>query len=223
MKSVEAVIFDMDGLMFDTERLSLESWRLAGRELSLHIPTSVAVSVIGRVWQDIETILKKKMGPGFPVETYRRCANIHYQRLISEKPFPVKPGLIELLSFLSQDSLKTAVATSSRCETADMKLRAGGVLEFFDAVVAGDQVANGKPAPDIFLEAARRLNINPEHCVVLEDSRMGIRGAHAAGMKPIMVPDLIAPDEEMRSLTLEIFPTLSDFLAYFRRYRGIGG
>ena len=193
MKSVEAVIFDMDGLMFDTERLSLESWRLAGRELSLHIPTSVAVSVIGRVWQDIETILKKKMGPGFPVETYRRCANIHYQRLISEKPFPVKPGLIELLSFLSQDSLKTAVATSSRCETADMKLRAGGVLEFFDAVVAGDQVANGKPAPDIFLEAARRRLEQDHGMLIVEVPRVDCLGTAAQTTRDAVVARHLDP------------------------------
>ena len=220
MHTIEAVIFDMDGLMFDTERLSQESWRLAGNDLGLVVPTSVTLRVIGHVIGDIRVILREEMGPYFPVKAMLSRANEHYQRLIEEKPFPIKPGLIELLDFLEAMGLKTAVATSSHSTNAEKKLRAGGVRGRFPTVVSGDQVANGKPAPDIFLEAARRQGVDPSKCIVLEDSEMGIRGACAAGMRAIMVPDLIMPNDEMRHLTTDIFPSLVDFLVQFRRLTG---
>jgi HAD superfamily hydrolase (TIGR01509 family) len=180
------------------------------------VPASVSLRVIGYAMAEIRMLLRELLGEEFPVEAFCERANEHYQRLIGKKPFPIKPCLIELLDFLEGAGLKKAVATSSASATAKKKLAAGEVRERFQAVVSSQEVARGKPAPDVYLESARRLGTGPSKCIVLEDSELGIRGAHAAGMHAVMVPDLIAPSEDIRRLTTAIFPSLCEFLEYLK-------
>ncbi len=216
MNAFKAVIFDMDGLMLDTETISQLAWQTAGRELSVDIPTSLSLQMIGLASKDIKALFRSRMGDEFPVESFINNANIHYHRLLREKPIPVKTGLIDLLDYLENQGIPKGVATSTSRDLAELKLESADLSGRFDCIVTGDEVDNGKPAPDIFLRTAQMLGVNPDECLVLEDSAMGIRGASAAGMKVIMIPDLIQPSYELRSLAYGVFDSLKEVLEKFR-------
>ena len=125
-----------------------------------------------------------------------------------------KPGVEELLKYLKENGFKVGLASSTQEATVRRQISEGGLLKYFDQIIGGDMVKRSKPEPDIFLEACRRLESEPERCYVIEDSYNGIRAAHAAGMHPIMVPDLMEPTEEMRGLAEKIFESLYDVMEY---------
>lgn len=210
-----AVIFDMDGLMFDTERIAQLAWRRAAAGLGYDFSDQFFRGVIGRTLPDVERFTRQAFGVDFPFgEIYRRKQE-YVQRHVMEHGIPLKPGLFELLDNLERPpercSLSTAVASSSTCEIIARNLRMAGVpKERFDVLVGGDEVENGKPAPDIFLLASRKLGIQADRCLVLEDSDAGIKAAHAAGMIPVMIPDLLPPSEETTALAYKILSSLHD-------------
>ena len=207
----------MDGLMLDTERISQLAWQTAGRELGVEIPPSLSLEVIGLVLRDIKSLFSTRLGEKFPIEAFIQNANIHYNKLLREKPIPVKKGLFELLDYLESRDIPKGVATSTSKYLARLKMDSTGLLsDRFNCIVAGDEVDNGKPAPDIFLRTAEMLGVDPDQCLVLEDSEMGIRGACAAGMKVIMIPDLIQPSDELRKLAHGVFDSLQSFLELLR-------
>ena len=140
---------------------------------------------------------------------------------IDEGKLAVKSGLLELLGFLDEISMPRAVATSTEYERAVHKLALTNLLDRFSVVIAGDQVQNGKPAPDIFLAAAMRLDILPERCLVLEDSDAGIQSAYDAGMTPVMIPDMKPPSEKSLAFAHRIFEGLEEFHDYFRKSLGL--
>ncbi|HEX7976634.1 MAG TPA: HAD family phosphatase [Anaerolineales bacterium] len=213
---ISTVIFDVDGLMLDTEPPARAAWRLALGERGLSVDDALFSQMAGRTKQDARELIVKVLPPDFPFdEVYARRVH-HLERYFAENGIPVKPGLGNLLDYLEAHGYHKAVASSTYRELTVRKLDRAGVLERFEAVVGGDEVTNGKPAPDIFLEAARRLGVQPGECIVLEDSEAGIRAAHAAGMLPVMVPDLMQPRAEIARLAYRILPTLlevRDFLA----------
>ncbi len=216
MSSIEAVIFDMDGLLLDTEPISQLAWQMAGRELGLVIPPSISLQAIGRNAKGIKTLFRAKLEETFPIELFLEKANIYYGEMLREKPAPVKPGVFELLDYLEMEAIARGVGTSTRRELAEHKLASTGLAERFEFVVAGDEVENGKPAPDIFLRVAELLSIAPEKCLVLEDSEMGVRAAIAAGMIVFMIPDLIEPTPEIRRMADGIYESLPVLLEEIR-------
>ncbi len=207
--SIEAVIFDMDGLMLDTEPISQLAWQIAGRELGFAIPPSLSLQAIGRNSKGIKTLFRAKLEETFPIDLFLERANIHYCEMLREKPAPVKPGVFEMLDYLEVEGIPSGVGTSTRRTLAEHKLDSTGLAERFEFVVAGDEVENGKPAPDIFLRVAELLQTEPEKCLVLEDSEMGVRAAIAAGMTVFMIPDLIVPTPEIERMAHGIFESLS--------------
>jgi len=217
---IRATIFDMDGLMLDTERMALRAWRRAAEEFGVSIRDELALSLVGRNVPDTRAILRETLGAGFPLEDCWSRTTELYAADISENGIPLKPGLAELLDFLEGESIDVAVATSTYRALTIHKLELTGLISRFKAIIAGDEVDNGKPAPDIFLAAAQLLGAPPERCVVLEDSFSGIRAAHAANMIPIMVPDLAQPTEEIRSLAHAIVPSLHHARDVIRRLLG---
>ncbi len=205
---VRAVIFDMDGLMLDSQRPATDAWTRAVASLGYRLTEDLNLQLLGRTPRDSDAILRAAFGADFPVDTARDAARQLFRELTRGRGIPVKPGLRELLDFLEGRAIQTAVASSSPRAACVRHLQQADLLQRFAVLVCGDEVTAGKPAPEIFLTAASQLGVRPEACVVLEDSFAGIRAAHAAGMIPIMVPDLHLPDEDTRTLAYSVVPTL---------------
>lgn len=192
-----AVIFDMDGLLFNTETLSFESAVTAASHLGATIEWDLFKTLIGRQWPDIRTKLLEALGENFNAEAFRTTWVLHYEKLLDLR-LDIKPGVVELLDLLDRLAIPRAIATSSPREKVDFKIGTFDITHRFHAIVAQGDYPNGKPEPDPFLTAANRLGVDPLTCLALEDSHNGIRSAHAAGMMAVMVPDLLDPSDEIR-------------------------
>jgi HAD superfamily hydrolase (TIGR01509 family) len=203
-----AVLFDLDGLMLDTERMARQAWTRALNETGFLLDEVSYLRLLGRTVQDARGILNDIFGAELPFDLIFSRRQAYYELDIHENGIPIKPGLHELLAFLEQHGIPKAVASSTPCWFARQKLEHSGLLDRFSAVVCGDDVPRGKPAPDLFLEAARRLDVSPHLCLVLEDSEAGIHAAYSAGMLPVMVPDLKQPSPDVRDLAYRILPDL---------------
>ena len=204
----KAVIFDMDGLMFDTERLLSIMWKKAGKEKGYTIHNSIFKEIYGSNVIETEKIFKKKYGQDFPYHTLRSIRLNYTDFFLEKEGVPVKKGLIRLLSLLKDNGIKKAVATSTERKRAVKVISLAGILEDFNCIVGGDDVKKSKPEPDIFLETARRLQTDPSKCIVLEDSEKGIHAALTAGMFPIMVPDMKQPSKAIRKRGITICTSL---------------
>lgn len=194
---IDAVLFDMDGLMLDTERLTMKAFDWAGEQLGYQPMGYMVLKTLGMNGASCIKIFADEFPDGPDFDEVRLKSNEFFGQYVKENGVPVKPGLFELLEWLKAKGYKMAVGTSTRESSARPELESAGILPYFDEMVCGDMVAAGKPAPDIFLEAAKRLGVPPERCLVLEDSPNGIRAAYAAGMQPVVIPDLQEPDEEI--------------------------
>ncbi|MCX7746263.1 MAG: HAD family phosphatase [Clostridia bacterium] len=210
------VIFDMDGLMFDTERLAITFWKMAARDFGFHIEESMVIEAIGMDARDTEKVFQKYLGTSFPYREIRERRLQYTDDHIEKKGIPVKKGLYSLIQFLELQSVKKAVATSTFKERALKLLSLANIKDSFDLILCGDEVSKGKPEPDIFLTAARRLNRSPEECIVLEDSENGILAAYRAGMVPFWVPDIKIPKKEIQSLASNQFDSLTKVTAYLK-------
>ena len=209
-----AVIFDMDGLMLDTEPLAARAWGDAAAALGVEFDRALAVAMVGRNFIDCTAMVRARYGADYPVDALLGSWHAAYDDIVEREGLALKPGLHELLDWLELHGVRRAVATSTRRERARTKLVRTTLWPRFHDLVGGDEVARGKPAPDIYVEAARRLGAGAGECLVLEDSEPGVRAALAAGMMPIMVPDLHAPPEELLALGLLVLPTLHAVLRH---------
>jgi HAD superfamily hydrolase (TIGR01509 family) len=214
-RRVQAVIFDMDGLMLDTERPEREHFRKAAADFGYSDLESIYLQTVGKNWRDTRRFFQEALGERFPFDELRECWRRYVKAHCDEFGVPVKPGLQPLLRLLDQLRLPKAVATSTQKADALALLERVEILQHFSVVVAGDEVTRGKPDPEIFLTAAERLKVNPENCVVFEDSPTGLKAAHAAGMIPILVPDLIPPPPEIRDIAYRVLDSLEDALPLF--------
>jgi len=200
MMRPRAVIFDMDGLMLDTERLAPAAWSDAARAVGVEFDMTLLPAMVGRNFRDCNALIVERHGDTYPTAELMRAWHVAYDAIVARDGIALKPGLVELLDWLEREDIDKAVATSTRRDRAQAKLAQTGLLQRFTALVGGDEIARGKPAPDIFLLAAERLAREPGDCLVLEDSEPGVRAALAAGMTPIMVPDLHQPSAELLAL-----------------------
>lgn len=205
-----AIIFDMDGLMLDTERLRKRLFDRVVAEYGMTLPDDLYLQTIGRTARDSRMIFAEHMGADFPFDALRVKRREIEHAYIDQHGVPTKPGLQSVLDLLETRAFPRAVATSSARATAHRLLQAAGVKQWFDIIVGGDDVAHGKPAPDLFLLAAQHLGVTPSDCVVLEDSGAGIRAAHRAGMTSILIPDLQPPADDVRDLAYCICTSLHE-------------
>jgi len=188
----DGAIFDMDGLMLDTERPLISIWPQAAKPLGWDIPREIIFRTIGINSNDMRALFLSEYGPDFPYDSVRQEFNrLTIQEF--EKGIALKPGLIPLLDHLASLGVPLAVATSTGRERAIWKLRVAGILDRFAVLACGDEISNGKPEPDIFLLAAERLGKTPSACVGFEDSPAGLQGLHAAGIRSVFVKDLVEP------------------------------
>ena len=207
---VKAVIFDMDGLMLDTEPLYKESWQEAANKLGHRIDNELFFSFLGKNNKDSERLLVEALGQDFPIDEFRGLWTKIWRGLVLSKGIRPKKGLYKLLDFLDQRGVPFGVATSSDASDAHLSLECANIINRVQFVVSGDKVANGKPAPDIYLEAARMLGVEPAHCIALEDSSPGAKAAISAGMTTLVIPDLLEPCQQVTASAFAVLPSLAE-------------
>lgn len=216
-----AAIFDMDGLLIDSERTIMNTWIAVGHELGVVIRPVDYVEIIGRSLPECHAILNKMFGdePVFPEALVR----VRQQLQSPEKPpiYPLKPGAQDLLVALTNAGVPCAVASSSSGQEIKARLSRVGVLDFFDAVAGGDEVARGKPDPAVYALAASRLGKSPRECLAFEDSENGVLAAHRAGIQVVTVPDLRPPSAEVIGVSLIQLESLEQTKAHVSAWFGV--
>lgn len=212
---ITAMIFDMDGTLFDTEALCSECEIRACAEVGYTMTHEMYIGTVGlpahgeRGWR---AYLLRTFGPNFPLDEVAHRTRQYMNEAIEHSGLPIKPGVAEMLDWLDAQRLPRAIASSSARHTIAHHLQRVGWQNRIDLFVGGDEIDHGKPSPDIFLETARRLQQDPAHCIAFEDSEAGVRAAHAAGMRTIMIPDLKQPSEEIRRLAWQVLPSMHEAL-----------
>ena len=217
MSAPGAVLFDMDGVIFDSERALMACWQVIGDRMGLGDMTAAYHDCTGVTFEATEKILKTAYGEDFPWLAFRAESTALYLKRWGETAPPLKPGVRELLAFLHERGAPVALASSTKGALVRRFLSAAGLLEQFDLLFTGDQVSRSKPDPEIFLKACAGLGAAPGESFVIEDSYNGVRAAHAGGFHTLMVPDLLAPDREMETLCQAILPSLVEVKAYLER------
>ena len=208
-RPVQAVVFDMDGLLIDSEAVYREALEATAAQRNLDLPASVTRQMIGLIWPESSRVLIEHFGPGFDAEEFRQAV-IHNFYGIERAEVALKDGVVEILETLERLGLPCAIATSSPRGSVEHHIGGHGLLERFQAIVAAGECARSKPAPDPFLKAAQLLGVDPRDCLALEDSHNGVRAASSAGMMTIMVPDLLDDNAEMHSLCIRIVRDLHE-------------
>ncbi len=213
---IKGAIFDMDGLMFDTEKLLVRFWRQAAAEHGYNMTFENVLSIRSLSRKYSIPLLKGIFGEQFEFEQIRARRIELMNSYIDENGFDIKDGLFELLDFLKENNYKIAVATATDLQRSTVYLKKAGVYGYFNVIVCGNMVKNGKPEPDIYIAAADKLELEPCECAALEDSPNGLRSAHAAGCHTIMIPDLSQPDDEVKPFVNSVYETLDKAIDFFK-------
>lgn len=213
MMKCKGAIFDMDGLLFDTEKLFQQTWNEIAEERGIQLPKEFSGEISGTNGKHMCRVIEKyyKISDGREIQD--ECMLRVQAKL--KRNVPKKPGVDEILQYFKKNKIPLAVASSSSKQLIESNLRVARVSAYFDVIVSGTEVKHGKPAPDIFLIAAERIKCRPEECYVFEDSVNGVRAGVAAGCKTVMIPDLILPTREEYKCCYGIYDTLKDAVMSF--------
>lgn len=214
---INGAIFDMDGLMIDTEKLYLRFWILAAKDFGYDMKPEHVYAIRSMARKFSIPKIKSFLGEDCPTEEIRAHRTELMNQYIKENGLEVKKGLFTLLDYLRDTGRKMAVATATPRERTLSYLESIGARDYFSAVICGDMITNGKPAPDIYLTAARELGLPPQECAAFEDSPNGIRSAHDAGCHAVMIPDMTQPDEEIMPLLSAVYDSLDMAVGFFER------
>ena len=214
---IKYVIFDMDGTLFDTEPYFERSWSETGERWGLKGMREMYYSqAAGRSIDIVKAYLKKCYGDDFDSEGYFSDRWMQFSKLVSNG-VEEKPGCLELLGFLKEQGIKAAIATSTPRDLAELYLFKSDIPQYLDAVVFGNEVKRGKPHPDVFIEAGKRIDANPDETIVVGDSSYDMIGGHAAGMRPVMVIDHNPPSEEAKPLCYKVLDSLFDVVEIIKK------
>jgi len=207
---VRALIFDMDGLLIDTERLAADTWSEAARELGFPLDEGTVRGTVGLDHVLTRAYYVRLFGDRFPFDQVEELHRELFRNRIARDGVPLKPGVDRILAEAERLGLGVALGTSSRAVYAHTMLWLAGIVDRFQGLATRDLVQAGKPAPDVFLKAAELLGREPKDCLVFEDSPTGVQAARAAGMPVVLVPDLIAPSPEVRFQCEAVFGSLGE-------------
>jgi HAD superfamily hydrolase (TIGR01509 family) len=208
-----AVVFDMDGTLFDTERLAIDGLQTAFSEQGIDVPAQALETVIGRAGKETREYLGRFVPDGLEVEPILRRGSDLIKARIEREGMPVKPGVREILGYLRDRSVPVALATSTRSATAHDNLRRANIDGYFVRVIGGDDVEQHKPHPEVYLRTVQELRVTPAQAIAIEDSDLGIRAASAAGLRVIHVPDIKRIDTQTRALVYREYASLMDLHA----------
>ena len=215
---IKAVIFDVDGTLLDTERIYMQAWKDAAAELGYEITDELLRKTRAINVKEAARIFESEIGNGFSYDKTRAVRVRIAEEIIHRESPILKPGVTELLAFLQRKDIRLSAASSTNLKGTQAHLAESGILDPFEVVVGGDMVTKGKPNPDIFLKAAELLHLAPQECIVVEDSPAGIRAAHAAGMKAVLVPDQAAITQEIIDMSDVVLESLLDMPAYIEKF-----
>lgn len=214
----KAVIFDMDGVIFDSEQLILDCWEQVAEKYHFSGIREVCIDCIGTNSVKTKEIVCAYYGESFPYEEYRKEVSGLFREYIQTKGLPVKNGVRELLEYLQDRRIPIGLASSTRLAVVEEELKQAGLYDYFQVVMGGDQLKRSKPEPDIYLMTCEKMGILPECAYAIEDSYNGIRSAYRAGMMPIMVPDILQADDEMKEKSIAVLQDLFQVKQYFHAY-----
>ncbi|MBQ0079661.1 MAG: HAD family phosphatase [Eubacterium sp.] len=215
-KQNKVIVFDMDGVIFDSERATLACWADVAVEYGLEEIEDTYMKTIGVTKEASRQIVLDAYGQDFDYDEFEaKTIDLYYDRYSGGR-MPMKPGVNELLAFLAEDGWTIGLASSTRKSIVVSQLRDAGLLDYFTEIITGDMVERSKPNPDIYLAACSALGVAPADAYAVEDSFNGIRAAYSAGMKPIMVPDILGPDDEMHTKAVQIFEDLLQVRDYLQ-------
>jgi HAD superfamily hydrolase (TIGR01509 family) len=206
----------MDGVLIDSEGLIRDLFIAAGAQLGYSISNEVYLMCVGRNTRDSRSIIEDHVCRDFPHEQVREIVDAQLSSRLSKTGWPLKAGVAESLNHIVTSGLRSCVATSTARTRAEQRLESAKIRHYFESITCGDEVPRGKPAPDIFLLAAKRLELPPERCIVIEDSEYGARAALEAGMRCVMVPDLKIPPDSLRPQIDGIFDNLAGAVRYIQ-------
>lgn len=212
----QAVIFDMDGLLIESEVLYRDSFLLAVEEGGHAMAANAYERLFGSTWAMITTMIMDEYGPDFPLETFRE-AWLRHLAVLMKDGVPLKPGVLELLDLLDELGIKRAIATSAGHDGVKRHIGSKDLVKRFDHIVARGDYAEAKPSPLPYLTAAQRLGVDPALCLALEDSFHGVHSASSAGMMTIMVPDILQPTDEIRDRCVFVANSLHDVVVLLSR------
>lgn len=211
----KAVVFDMDGVIFDSEKLYRKHWMITGKEYGIPEDEMKELCnlIAGATKEKNSRLMKSRYGEEFDYDAFRTATMNRLDDEVRKNGLEFKPGVKELFSYLKENDYKIGLATSTQRERAEGNLKREGILDVFDYIVYGGVVPNGKPAPDIYLKACEGLGVEPSDAIGIEDSMNGIFASSSAGLYTIMVVDLVPPTQEIREKADEIFDSLFDVIS----------
>lgn len=202
------VIFDMDGLMFDTERIFIEAWDYAGEKMGIGKAGFMILKTLGMNIEKSNEVWREEFGDRYDPAELWKYTEQYLSDFHKKSRVPVKKGLYELLDYLKSNDVKMAVASSTSKWKVERNLQEAEVSHYFEGIVCGDMIEKSKPDPEIYLKACELLGAEPGDTYALEDSKSGLLSAYRAGCKPIMVPDLWQPDEEVLQFVVGVYDDL---------------
>jgi HAD superfamily hydrolase (TIGR01509 family) len=212
LTNFSAAIFDMDGLLLDSEPLAKQAFDTVCEQYGLPDQSDLFMQFVGTNTDKGNAIIQASLGDLIDVVAFNVTWRSLYGEWVKDKAVPLKEGVIEVLDYFQSQQIPMAVATSSKTDIAVHKLSKSGVLDYFDRVIGGDQVEKSKPEPDIFLKAAEALSCEPNRCIAFEDSPNGVRSALSAGMSLVQVPDLLTPDKALLAMGHTVLTCISDVI-----------
>lgn len=213
---IKAVIFDMDGLMIDSERVTFECYQEILKGMNLTMDEEFYKTLLGKPIKGIYQRFYDVYGNDFPIEDVIKDVHALMAQRFETEGVPVKTGLKSLLEYLKANNYKTIVATSSNRDRVDTILAQAQITDYFDDSICGDEVTKGKPNPEVFLKSCQKLGVSVDEAIVLEDSEAGIQASYDAGIKVICIPDMKYPEKQYEEKTFKIFKDLNDVTDYLK-------